>query len=376
MNNKSDIKRGTITVTSPLMPPLEELTPYLEEIWQSRRITNEGIFHNILEEAIRKYLDVPYVSLFTNGTIALSCALRVLNVTGEVITTPYSFVATTHALWMNGLQPVFADINPVDFNLDPDKIKQAITPKTKAILPVHVYGNPCQIEEIQYISDRCNLKLIYDAAHAFGVKHQNQSLLLAGDISVLSFNATKVYNTIEGGAIVSHDIETKKRIDRIRSFGFATETKVVLPGTNGKLDEIRSAYGLIGLKYVEEAIKSRALVAQYYRSILEQVKGISLPTEKSDVISNYSYFPIFVDSEEYGMSRDNLYQKMKRSGILCRRYFYPLISSFSPYNKLPSAHPANLPVASRIADSVLCLPIHHLLCEKDLERIIHVIVSK
>lgn len=370
------MEKEQINVTTPLMPPLEELTPYLEKIWKSRRITNEGVYHAALEEALCAYLDVPYLSLFTNGTIALACALNVLGVTGEVITTPYSFVATCHALWMNGLRPVFADINPTDQNLDPAKIEQAITPETSAILPVHVYGNACATEEIREIARRHRLKVIYDAAHTFGVKQGSRSLLLDGNLSVLSFNATKVYNTVEGGAIISHDLATKKRIDRIRSFGFETETNIPQPGTNGKLDEIRAAYGLVGLRHVDEAIRARQRVAAYYRQHLDAVEGLTLPDTKEGYTSNYAYFPVFIDAEAFGMNRDQLYEKMKKGKILCRRYFYPPITAFAPYRQIASADPANLPVANRMANSVLCLPIHHLLTEKDLERVVHTIVSK
>jgi dTDP-4-amino-4,6-dideoxygalactose transaminase len=369
------MKQKEITVTSPLMPPLEELQPYLEEIWKSRRITSEGVYHALLEKAIRDYLKVLYVSLFTNGTTALICALRVMDLTGEVITTPYSFVATTHALWLNGLKPVFADISSGGFNIDPGKIEQAVTSHTKALLPVHVYGTPCNIHAIKNIADACKLNVIYDAAHTFGVEFENRSLLNAGDLSVLSFNATKVYNTIEGGAIISHDRETKKRIDRIRSFGFVTDSEVAYPGTNGKLDEIRSAYGLAGLKYVKEAIASRRRIAEYYTRALQQVTGIRLLKYSENEKPNYSYFPIIIHAHEYGMTRDALYEKMKKNHISCRRYFYPLISSFPPYQDLPSAHPDNLPRANYVANSVLCLPIHHELQEKDAERIVSHITS-
>lgn len=369
------MKQKEITVTSPLMPPLEELRPYLEDIWKSKRITNEGFYHAALEEAIKDFLKVPYVSLFTNGTNALICALRTLHITGEVITTPYSFVATTHALQMNGLEPVFADITPSSFNLDPIRTEQAITRKTTAILPVHVYGTPCDTDELKEIADAHHLKIVYDAAHAFGVEHKGRSLLTAGDLSVLSFNATKVYNTIEGGAIICHDKETKKQADRIRSFGFVTETDVAVPGTNGKLDEIRSAYGLAALGHVKEAIELRRRMTEYYHKALQQVKGISLLHHPENVKPNYSYFPIIIDSREFGISRNKLYEKMKNDHILCKRYFYPLISSFSPYKGLDSAHSDNLPVANRMADSVLCLPVHHELSEKDAERIVSHIIS-
>lgn len=372
------MKNGdVITVTRPLMPPLEELLPYLEQIWKSGRITNEGFYHTKLEGAIRDYLEVPYVSLFTNGTLALMCALKALQIdSGEVITTPYSFVATSHALWMSGLNPVFVDIDPIDFNLDPDKIEQAVTQKTKAILPVHVYGTPCKIDRIQKIADKYGLRVIYDAAHAFAVGYRNQSLLAAGDLSVVSFNATKVYNTLEGGAIISYDKGMKDRIDKLRSFGFISETEVEFPGLNGKMDEIRSAYGLVGLKYVDQAIKLRQNISEYYREKLEKVKGLSFLPESPDVKPNYSYFPIIIDSTVYGMSRDELYVKMKEDHILCRRYFYPLISSFFPYNEIPSAKQTNLPVANRIANTVLCLPVYPDLSESELQRIINHIIPE
>lgn len=363
-----------ITVTSPLLPPLEELIPHLEQIWKSKRITNEGSYHAALEEAIKEYMKVPYVSLFTNGTIALSCALQALDITGEVITTPYSFVATTHALRMNGIQPVFVDIDPISFNLDPSKIEKAITSQTRAILPVHIYGNPCKLKEIKDIADKYGLKVIYDAAHTFGVEYENQSLAMAGDLAVLSLNATKVYNTIEGGIVVSHDPEMKKKIDLIRSFGFVTESEIALPGTNGKMDEVRSAYGLVGLKYVKDAIECRSRVAAYYRKALRNIKGIIYQEDMENVKPNYSYFPILVETEKFKWNRDELDNQMKENNILCRRYFYPLISSFTPYRELPSANPGNLPVAHSISDSVLCLPIHHALSEEDLERVVSIII--
>lgn len=360
----------TITVTAPLLPDLEEFNVFLKEIWDSRWITNNGSFHQRLEDALCEYLKVPYVSLFTNGTLPLLTALQALRITGEVITTPYSFVATTHSIWWNGCQPVFVDIDPRTGNIDPDRIESAITQRTTAIMPVHVYGKPCDTERIQAIADKYGLKVIYDAAHAFGVEVNGESILKAGDLSTLSFHATKVFNTIEGGAMVMHDAETKKRIDFLKNFGFANEVEVVGPGINSKMDEIRAAYGLLNLKKVDSAIEARHQVAIRYRDALRGIEGISFFDDMPGVRHNYSYFPIFVDEEKYGMSRDELYFKMKENGVFGRRYFYPLISSFSTYRGLPSASRENLPQANKMADSVICLPMHHDLSDSDLDKTI------
>ena len=367
------MENRNITVTSPLLPDLEEFHQMLKEIWDSKWITNNGSFHRQLEKELADYLKVPYISLFTNGTLPLITALQALHVTGEVITTPYSFVATTHSLWWNGIKPVFVDIDPATCNLDPSKIESAITSRTTAIMPVHCYGKPCDVKEIQRIADKYGLKVIYDAAHAFGVEVDGESVLNAGDMSTLSFHATKVYNTIEGGALVMHDEKTKRRIDYLKNFGFKSETEVVAPGINGKMDEIRSAYGLLALKQVDESIERRRQVAVRYRSELRDVPGITFFDDMPGVKHNYSYFPIFVDAEKYGMTRDELYQKMKEQGVLSRRYFYPLISSFDTYKGFDSSDPANLPVAHRIADSVLCLPMHHELSDADLDTILSLI---
>ena len=364
-----------ITVTSPLLPPLDEFIPYLEEIWKSKWITNNGQFHRQLEAALAEYLGVKYVSLFTNGTLPLITALQAMNITGEVITTPYSFVATTHALWWNGIKPVFVDIDPNTCNLDPDKIEAAITEKTTAIMPVHCYGIPCDTKKIQAIADKYGLKVIYDAAHAFGVQVNGESVLKAGDMSTLSFHATKVFNTVEGGALICHDAETKKQIDFLKNFGFNGETEVVAPGINSKMDEIRSAYGLLNLKQVDAAIEARHKVADYYRQALRQVKGVKVFEDTPGVRHNYSYFPILIDAEEYGMTRDELYFKMRDDNVLGRRYFYPLISTFDTYKNLESATPDNLPVATRIADEVICLPMYYGLTEEDLERVVGGIVK-
>lgn len=362
-----------ITVTSPLLPPLNEFIPYLEKIWNSKWITNNGPFHQQLEEALCEYLGVKYISVFTNGTLPLISALQALRITGEVITTPYSFVATTHALWWNGIKPVFVDINPQTLNIDPKKIERVITPKTTAIMPVHVYGNPCNLGEIQEIADKYGLKVIYDAAHAFGVRINGESILNNGDMSTLSFHATKTFNTIEGGALICRDKKTKQRIDYLKNFGFAGEIEVVAPGINAKMDEVRAAYGLLNLKYIDKAIENRKIIAQAYRQGLTQIQGISYLQDIQGVRHNYSYFPIFVDKKKYGMKRDELYHKLKENNIFGRRYFYPLISNFSTYRELDSAKPYNLPIANRVANQVICLPIYDNLELKDVERVINII---
>jgi dTDP-4-amino-4,6-dideoxygalactose transaminase len=360
-------------VTSPLLPPLEEFVPCLEDIWKRKWITNNGYYHQELEKALCEYLKVPYLSLFTNGTLPLMVALQAFRITGEVITSPYSFVATTHALWWNGITPVFVDVEEKTGNLDPDKLEVAITPRTTAIMPVHVYGTPCKTDKIQAIADKYGLKIIYDAAHAFGVEKNGVSILDDGDVATLSFHATKTYNTVEGGALVCHDEATKKRIDYLKNFGFAGETEVVMPGINGKMDEIRSAYGLLNLRYVEGAIEKRRVIAERYRQALRDVPGIRYIEAISGVKYNYSYFPVFIDQEACGMSRDELYDKLKAQDIYGRRYFYPLISTFSPYRGLDSAKPDNLPVATKLADSVICLPMYHELTERDTQKIIDIV---
>ena len=365
-----------ITVTSPLLPDLDEFNALLKEIWASKWITNNGSFHKQLEKELAAYLKVPYISLFTNGTLPLITALQALRITGEVITTPYSFVATTHSLWWNGIKPVFVDIDPATGNMDPEKIEAAITPKTTAIMPVHVYGKPCNAKHIKEIADTYGLKVIYDAAHAFGVEVNGESVLNAGDMSTLSFHATKVYNTVEGGALVMHDAETKKRIDYLKNFGFANEVTVVGPGINSKMDEIRAAYGLLNLRQVDAAIEARHKVAIKYREALRGVEGITFFDDMPGVKHNYSYFPIFVDAEKYGMTRDELYFKMKEQNVLGRRYFYPLISEFSTYRGLESARPDNLPNAHKMANTVICLPMHHALSDEDVRRVIDCIISK
>ena len=364
-----------ITVTSPLLPKLEDFIPMLQDIWDRKWLTNNGFYHKELEKALAEYLGVEYISLFTNGTLPLITALQAMRITGEVITTPYSFVATTHSIWWNGLKPVFVDIDEKTGNMDPEKIEAAITPHTTAIMPVHVYGTPCNTERIQEIADIYGLKVIYDAAHAFGVRRDGESILKAGDMSTLSFHATKVYNTIEGGALVCQDAATKQRIDYLKNFGFANETTVVAPGINSKMDEIRAAYGLLNLKQVDSAIAKRKAVAEKYRTALKDVPGVRYLDDVEGVRHNYAYFPIFI-SKEYGISRDALYEKLKEHNIYGRRYFYPLISTFSAYKGLESARPDNLPIAHKLADQVLCLPMFAELQDADVERTIDIITAR
>lgn len=369
------MNKDLITVTSPLLPNLDEFYEDLKKIWDSKWITNNGSYHKKLEAALAEYLGVPYISLFTNGTLPLLTALQALRITGEVITTPYSFVATTHSIWWNGCKPVFVDIDPSTGNIDPDKIEAAITPKTTAIMPVHVYGNPCDTKRIQEIADRYGLNVVYDAAHAFGVKVNGESVLNAGDMSTLSFHATKVYNTIEGGAMVMHDEKIKQRIDNLKNFGFVNEITVVGPGINSKMDEIRAAYGLLNLRQVDDAIAARHKVANKYREALRDVKGINFFDDLPGVKHNYSYFPCFIDADKYGMTRDELYIKMKEADVLGRRYFYPLISEFSTYRGIESARPENLPNAHKMANSVICLPMHHVVTEEKINRILELIIK-
>lgn len=369
-----DEYRNIITVTSPLMPDLGEYKKLLSNIWDAKWITNAGPMHHELEQALCKYLKVPYISLFTNGTLPLITALQALRISGEVITTPYSFVATTHSIWWNGISPVFVDVDPQTGNMDPDKIEAAITPRTTAIMPVHVYGNPCDTKRISEIANIYGLKVIYDAAHAFGVEVNGTSILDEGDISTLSFHATKVFNTVEGGAMVVHNAEMKNRIDNLKNFGITDETHVVAPGINGKMDELRSAYGLLNLKKVNVAIAARKKVAMMYREMLKGIAGIRLLDDLPGIKHNYGYFPIFIDERQYGMNRDALYFKMKDHNVWSRRYFYPLISTFTTYRRLKGAEESNLPVATRMANQVLCIPIHHLLTEHDVERIVDLII--
>jgi len=359
-----------IYVTQPALPPLEEYFEYLKKIWQTKILTNNGPFHQQFEKELADYLGVKYLSLFANGTLALVTALQALRITGEVITTPFSFVATTHSLWWNNIKPVFVDIETDYFTLDPEKIEAAITPQTTAIMPVHVYGNPCRLGAIQKIADTYGLKVIYDAAHAFGVRIRGNSILNYGDLSILSFHATKTFNTIEGGAIICHDEKTKKRIDFLKNFGFADEVTVVEPGINAKMNELQAAYGLVQLKHVDEYIAKRKVVAELYQSVLKDIKGIRVLNDIEGIRHSYTYFPIMIDDKAYGESRDEVYERLKRNNIYGRRYFYPLISQFPTYRGIPSAKPENLTVATKVADQVICLPIYPSLETENIDVII------
>lgn len=369
-------KNIIITVTQPNLPPLDEFIPYLEKIWENKWLTNNGPFHQQFEEALAKYLGVSYISVFSNGTLALLTAMQALEIKGEVITTPYSFVATSHSLWWNNITPVFVDIEPDTCNINPDKIEKAITNKTTAILPVHVYGNPCNDSIIKKIAESNNLKVIYDAAHAFGVKYKGSSILNLGDLSVLSFHATKVFNTFEGGAIVSHTAEMKQHIDDLKNFGFRDEVTVVAPGINAKMNEFQAAFGLLQLKYVGEAISKRKELAKLYSHHLKNIKGIRFFVSKPEVQYNYGYFPIFINENEYGKSRDYIYELLKKKGVYARRYFYPLISEFPMYTHLPSSNRKNLTTAYNISREVLCLPIYPNLEPKEVISITNIIKNK
>jgi dTDP-4-amino-4,6-dideoxygalactose transaminase len=362
-----------VYVTQPFLPPLEEFQEFLQEIWVSKRLSNNGPFHQKLENALCEYLGVKYISLFANGTLALVTALQELKIKGEVITTPYSFVATTHALWWNNIKPVFVDIETRTLNLDPEKIEAAITPRTSAILPVHVYGNPCRVDRIKEIADIYGLKVIYDACHTFGVKINGSSILNFGDLSVISFHPTKVFNTFEGGAIICHDEATKRRIDNLKNFGFSGETTVVAPGINAKMNEVQAAMGLLQLRYIDELIKKRKRIASYYLNRLTDVRGLTLLKEIPGVDHCYSYFPILINKDEYGLARDELYEKLKKSNIFCRRYFYPLISQFPSYRGLDSASQGKMLVAERITEAVICLPIYPDLSLDSVELVIRCI---
>ena len=365
----------SIYVTQPYLPPLSEFIPYLEQIWENKWLTNGGPFHQQLEQALCDYLGVKHIALFSNGTLALMTAMQALRITGEVITTPYSFVATSHSLLWNGIRPVFADIDPITLNLDPAKIEAAITPQTTAIMPVHCYGHPCDVAAIQKIADNYGLKVIYDAAHAFGVQSEGASVLNHGDLSVLSFHATKVFNTFEGGAIVCHDAKTKQRIDNLKNFGIVDEVTVVAPGINGKMSEINAAFGLLQLKGIDAALQQRQAVDARYRAGLAAVTGIHCLPDTGEQVANYAYFPILV-RPEYSLSRDALFQKLRDCGVYARRYFYPLISDFPMYRGLPSAGQSNLPVASKAASEVICLPIYPALTSEQVDFVLRIIAGE
>jgi dTDP-4-amino-4,6-dideoxygalactose transaminase len=366
MNKKTD---EPIFVTRPLLPPLEEFHEYLKDIWDSKWLTNNGKYHQALEKALCEYLGVKHISLFSNGTLALVTALQALRITGEVITTPYSFVASTHSLWWNNIKPVFVDIDPQSFNLDPNKIEAAITQHTTAILPVHVYGNPCDVYRIKEIADTYGLKVIYDACHTFGVTINDIPVLNFGDLSVMSFHATKVYTTFEGGAIICHDEITKKRIDNLKNFGFAGETTVVAPGINAKMNEVQAAMGLLQLKYVDQAIARRKKIAERYREGLKAVAGLTYLEDFPGVRHCYPYFPVLIDKEKFGKTRNEVYDELKQHNIFGRRYFYPLISQFPTYRGLESAQPGKMPIAEGLTEQVICLPIYPTLHKETVEMI-------
>lgn len=372
--NLAESPHSFIPVTQPYLPPLEEFQPYLEEIWERKWVTNNGIFHQQLEEQLCDYLGVEHLSLFSNGTLALITALQALKITGEVITTPFSFVATTHALHWNGIKPVFADIDPVSLNLAPEKIEAAITPQTTAILPVHVYANPCDVERIDRIADTYGLRVIYDAAHAFGVRVKGRSILDYGDMSVLSFHGTKVFNTFEGGAVVCRDAKTKRRIDNLKNFGFVDETTVVAPGINGKMNEVQAAFGVLQLKHMGHVSEQRARIDARYREAFDNVRGLMMHEVPDQCTKNHAYFPVLV-TPEFRVSRDELYATLRKHQIAARRYFYPLISEFPTYRGIASASAHNLPVATEVSRQVLCLPIYPALEAADQERIIEIVLS-
>lgn len=363
-----------IPVTQPFLPPLEEFLPYLQKIWDSKLVTNGGPFHAQLEQSLCEYLGVEHLSLFSNGTLALITALQAMKITGEVITTPFSFVATTHALHWNGVRPVFADIDPVSMNLDPQKVEAAITPQTTAIVPVHVYGNPCEVEAIERIADTYGLRVLYDAAHAFGVRKNGRSVLQFGDMSVLSFHGTKIFNTFEGGAIICQDAKTKRRIDNLKNFGFVDEVTVIGPGINGKMNEVQAAFGLLQLQHMGHVMAARAQIAERYRSAFQNVRGLLLHEVPAHSTRNNSYFPIRI-TREFPVTRDTLYDALREKSIWARRYFYPLISEFPTYRGLPSAARANLPVAAEVSQQVLCLPIYPALDARTQDSIIDIVLA-
>ena len=367
------MRDNPIYVTRPVLPPMDEFIEYLKQIWDNKILTNSGPFHHQFENELADFLGVKYISLFANGTLALMTAMQTLRITGEVITTPYTFVATTNAMAWNGLKPVFVDIDPVTGNIDPEKIESAITKDTTAILPVHVYGNPCDVDRIQDIADTYGLKVIYDAAHAFNVKSKGESILNHGDLSILSFHATKVFNTIEGGAIICHDEKTKVRIDYLKNFGFAGETNIIATGINAKMNELQAAYGILQLKYVKENIKKRKEISEFYNKTFAEIEGIKLLVVDPDMDYNYPYYPIFIDELTYGRSRDELYEYLKNNNIFSRRYFYPLVSTFSMYRGLDSSGVRNLKNAHEIAEQAICLPIYPDLALDDVKRIIQLV---
>ncbi|MCX7696379.1 MAG: DegT/DnrJ/EryC1/StrS family aminotransferase [Bacteroidales bacterium] len=359
-----------LLVTEPFLPPIDEYIELLEKIWERKWLTNQGPFHQQLEAELCSLLNVPYISLFSNGTLALIASLKHFEIQGEVITTPFSFVATTHAIRWAGASPVFADIDSEYFNLDPLQVEKAITDKTSAILAVHVYGNPCQVEELERIARKHNLKLIFDAAHAFAVRKKDKSILLYGDLSVLSFHATKVFTTIEGGAIVSHNKEEKEKIDQLKNFGFVNEKTILLEGFNAKMNEFQAAFGLVQLKYLSSLIEKRKILTELYRNGLRDIDGIKFLTDQPGIVHNYAYFPILINEEITGKSAAFIYEEFKKYNIFTRRYFYPLISNLPMYRHLASAHPSNLPIANYVSERILCLPLSANYTPSQIEYVI------
>lgn len=363
------IMNKPIYVTQPVLPELKDFIPYLEQIWNNKILTNCGPLHQQLEQELCEYLGVKHISLFNNGTIALVTALQALGLKeGEVITTPYTFVATAHSIVWNNLTPVFVDIDLTSSNIDPEKVEQAITEKTVAIMPVHCYGIPCDVEKLQQIANKNNLKLIYDAAHAFGVKHKGQSLLSYGDLSIISFHATKVFNTFEGGAIVCNSLEMKQRIDRLRNFGIVNETTISDISLNGKLSEIHAALGLLQLKTIHQTLESRKSIDHIYRGLLNDIDGITCIERFASDSDNYSYFPIVIN-ESFPLTRDELFEKLKGHNIFARKYFYPIMSDLEIYK----TYSGNTPNAKWLSEHVLCLPMYPNLCESQVKQITDII---
>lgn len=368
-------ENNPIYVTQPFLPPFEEFVKLIQDIWDSKRLTNNGPYHRQFEKSLAEYLGVKHISLFCNGTIALQIGLQALKITGEVITTPFTFPATTHAIYWNRCTPVFCDIQPETYTMDPERIESLISPNTTAIMPVHVYGTPCDVVRIQEIADVYGLKVFYDAAHAFGVNLKGKSVLNYGDLSMLSFHATKKFNTIEGGALITNDSKLKKRIDYLKNFGFANEVTVVAPGSNGKMNELQAAFGLLQLKYIEANTIKCLDIANSYREALSQVPGVRIAYDIENVDHNYCYFPILIDETEFGMTRDELYLRMREDGIYGRRYFYPLVSNFPSYRGIASAQQNNLPVSHHVSEKVICLPIFADLSSEDVRRVVDTIIT-
>jgi dTDP-4-amino-4,6-dideoxygalactose transaminase len=371
--SKSEPFPHPINVTQPLLPDLQDYCGILRQVWDNRFLTNNGPIAKRLEKELAGYLGVPHLSLFSNGTVALQLACRVLRLKGEVITTPFTFAATSHALYWNGLKPIFCDIDDETFTIDPDRVEESITPDTTAILPVHVYGNPCKVERLHEIADKHGLKIIYDAAHAFGVEINGKPVGSFGDISMFSLHATKIYHTIEGGALTFKNPGLKQRADELRNFGIIREDRIDEPGINGKLNEIQAGMGLLLLEMVDREIARRKEITRIYRDMLHNIPGIRINKDQDGVKHNYPYFVIRVDSSEYGLSRDDLQKRLREYNIFSRRYFYPLCSQFRCYRDLPSSRAENLPVAKKASEEVLVLPLYGRLTNGEVEKICSII---